>query len=232
MSSTVGNQSSAGTRRPAKRRSTARRRSPARRRPTTRRTAGSRRRPRRSAGGVTTVDLRRWWPALLVAAAVVVGIAWDSKATPPPPPATGMCPVPGSALVLTAEQATNAATIAAVARDRGLPDRAVVLALATAQQESHLRNLPYGDRDSLGLFQQRPSQGWGTPAQVQDPAYAAGKFYDHLVRVPGWQTGRLTVIAQRVQRSGFPEAYQKWGPMAVALTTALKQADLHRLTCR
>jgi hypothetical protein len=133
--------------------------------------------------------------------------------------------------VLTAEQATNAATIAAVAHQRGLPDRAVVIALATAQQESRLRNLPYGDRDSLGLFQQRPSQGWGTPAQVQTPAYAAGKFFDHLVKVPGWQSGRLTVVAQAVQRSGFPEAYQKHGAMALAVTAALKHSPTGRLSC-
>ena len=76
-----------------------------------------------------------------------------------------------------------------------------MIALATAQQESRLRNLDYGDRDSLGLFQQRPSQGWGTEAQVQDPVYAAGKFYDGLVKVPDWETGRLTEIAQAVQRS-------------------------------
>ena len=66
---------------------------------------------------------------------------------------------------------------------------AAVIALATARQESGIRNLDYGDRDSLGLFQQRPSAGWGTDAEVQDPVYAANKFYDHLVEVPGWETG-------------------------------------------
>jgi hypothetical protein len=84
-----------------------------------------------------------------------------------------------------------------------------------------LRNLSYGDRDSLGLFQQRPSQGWGTEAQVQDPGYAAGKFFDHLVLVPGWETGRLTDVAQAVQRSGFPEAYQQWEPVATELAAVL-----------
>jgi hypothetical protein len=109
-----------------------------------------------------------------------------------------------------------------VAWDRGLPDRAVVIALATAQQESGLRNIDYGDRDSLGLFQQRPSQGWGTEAQVTDPVYAAGTFFDRLVGVPGWDTGRLTDVAQTVQRSGFPEAYQKHEAMAIDLTAALR----------
>ena len=103
------------------------------------------------------------------------------------PLATGRVHAARTSLTLTAEQVTNAATIAQVARDRGLPDRAIVIALATAQQESRLRNLDYGDRDSLGLFQQRPSQGWGTEAQVQDPVYAAGKFYDGLVKVPDWE---------------------------------------------
>ena len=96
----------------------------------------------------------------------------------------GHCTVAGLSMTLTAEQVANAATIAQVGRDRGLPERAVVIALATAQQESRLRNLDYGDRDSLGLFQQRPSAGWGTEAQVQDPVYAANKFYDHLVERP------------------------------------------------
>src|SRR3954462_65923 len=95
------------------------------------------------------------------------------------------------------------------------------ISLATAMKESRLRNLDHGDRDSLGLFQQRPSQGWGTPEQVQDPVYAAGKFYDHLVQFPGWETGRLTDVAQGVQRSGFPEAYQKHEGMAVELADAL-----------
>jgi hypothetical protein len=106
-----------------------------------------------------------------------------------------------------------------------------VIALATAQQESRLRNLDYGDRDSLGLFQQRPSQGWGTPEQVQDPVYAAGKFFDHLVKVPGWETGRLTEVSQAVQRSGFPEAYQQWEPLASALAGALLATSPTPLSC-
>src|SRR3954447_4839047 len=112
---------------------------------------------------------------------------------------TAQCTLPASGVHLTDEQIANARTIAQVARDRGLPERAVVIALATAMQESRLRNLDYGDRDSLGLFQQRPSQGWGTPEQVRDPVYAAGTFYDRLVLFPGWDTGRLTDIAQGVQ---------------------------------
>jgi hypothetical protein len=167
-----------------------------------------------------------WWPLAIVAALVVLGVAWARSAGDVP--AEGSCTVDGGTVTVSAEQARHATTIARVARDRGLPDRAVVIALATAQQESGLRNLDYGDRDSLGLFQQRPSQGWGTPEQVQDPVYAAGKFYDGLVQVPGWDTGRLTDVAQRVQRSGYPEAYQKHQAMAEELTAALTD---NTLTC-
>ncbi|MGY1723247.1 hypothetical protein [Blastococcus sp. SYSU DS0533] len=165
-----------------------------------------------------------WWPALLVGAALFAAVAWRADITVELP-TSGSCTLPGSSVTLSAEQVQNAATIAQVGRDRGLPDRAVVIALATAMQESTLRNLDYGDRDSLGLFQQRPSQGWGTPEQVQDPVYAAGQFYDHLVQIPGWETGRLTEVAQAVQRSGFPELYQQHEAMAVDLTAALRPGD-------
>jgi hypothetical protein len=146
-------------------------------------------------------------------------------------PIAGRCTIAGSELTLTTAQAANAATIAAVARSRGLPPQATVVALATAQQESRIRNLDYGDRDSLGLFQQRPSMGWGSEAQVQDPVYATGKFLDGLVEVPGWETGRLTEVAQRVQRSGFPEAYQQWTGMARTLTDALLADSPAQLSC-
>ncbi|MFD9372010.1 hypothetical protein ACFWA6_30535 [Streptomyces sp. NPDC060020] len=121
---------------------------------------------------------------------------------------------------MSPEQAANAATIAAVGVAKGLPDRAVTIALATAMQESALRNLDHGDRDSLGLFQQRPSMGWGTPEQITDPVYSAGIFYDHLVDVPGYSRLPLTVAAQKVQRSGFPQAYAKHEPDAIVLTAA------------
>jgi hypothetical protein len=180
-----------------------------------RRRSAPRRRPAARRRRRTATDVGRWLPIVLVALAVLAGLAWDTRATAGPDGCT-MAGVP-----LTAEQLANAATIAEVGRERGLPDRAVVIALATAQQESRLRNLDHGDRDSLGLFQQRPSQGWGTEAQVQDPVYAAGIFYDRLVQVPGWDTGELTVVAQAVQRSGFPDAYAQWQPMAEALTASM-----------
>jgi hypothetical protein len=107
----------------------------------------------------------------------------------------------------TTDQIANATTIYQVSQQLGLPQYAAVVATATALQESDLENLDYGDRDSLGLFQQRPSQGWGTPAEILNPTYAATKFYQALVKVPGWQTIPLTEAAQAVQRSAYPDAY-------------------------
>ncbi|WP_267243237.1 hypothetical protein [Streptomyces sp. PR69] len=137
----------------------------------------------------------------------------------------------GPSYELSAEQASNAATISAVGTTRGMPERAVTIALATALQESGLRNISHGDRDSLGLFQQRPSQGWGTPRQILDPVYASGKFYDHLAEVPGYSRLPLTVAAQRVQRSGFPQAYAKHEPDATLLASALTGRSAASLTC-
>ena len=160
------------------------------------------------------------WPVAVIVLVVVVGLAVDAEGGEPGPP-DGGCTLPSSGVTLTAEQIDNARTIAQVGRDRGLPERAVVIALATAMQESSLRNLDHGDRDSLGLFQQRPSQGWGTPEQVQDPLYAAGIFYDRLLQVPGWDTMRVTDAAQRVQRSAHPELYEQHSEMAVELSATL-----------
>ncbi|GAB2856569.1 heavy metal transporter [Streptomyces deserti] len=137
----------------------------------------------------------------------------------------------GATYEFTPEQAVNAATITAVGTARGLPERAVTIALATALQESSLRNIDYGDRDSLGLFQQRPSQGWGTPKEIMDPAYASEQFYEHLVKVPGYTRLPLTVAAQRVQRSGFPQAYAKHEPDATLLAAALTGRSAATLTC-
>ncbi|MFJ9849670.1 heavy metal transporter [Streptomyces sp. NPDC101150] len=132
---------------------------------------------------------------------------------------------------LTPEQAENAATISAVASSRGLPERAVTIALATAMQESGLRNIDFGDRDSVGLFQQRPSQDWGTVKQIMDPVYAAGEFYTHLAKVPGYSRLPLTAAAQKVQRSGYPQAYAKHEANAARLTGALTGRDHAALVC-
>ncbi|MET7831303.1 peptidoglycan DD-metalloendopeptidase family protein [Micromonospora sediminicola] len=130
-----------------------------------------------------------------------------------------------------AEQVGNAATITAVGMRLGVPPRGWVIAVATAMQESSLVNTPGGDRDSVGLFQQRPSQGWGTPEQLQDPQYAATKFYQKLLAVDGWQAMPLTVAAQRVQRSAFPDAYAKWEPDATRIVAALTGVSAGLTAC-
>lgn len=123
------------------------------------------------------------------------------------------------------DQLHNAAVIVTVGARRDIPIRGQVIAVAAAMQESNLRNLGFlGDRndhDSLGLFQQRPSQGWGTPEQIMNPEYAAGKFYDKLLTVPGWQGMTLTQAAQAVQRSAYPDAYAKHEPDATAIAAML-----------
>ncbi len=130
------------------------------------------------------------------------------------------------------EQMSNAATIAAIGARRGLPPRAVTIALATAITESKLRNLRYGDRDSLGLFQQRPSQGWGTAAQILDPEHATNAFYDALVKVDGYQKMPITKVAQEVQRSAFPEAYGKHEQEGRILASTLTGYSPAGLGCR
>ncbi len=132
---------------------------------------------------------------------------------------------------LSLGQASNAATIVAVAVRRDLPARAATIALATAMQESKLHNLSYGDRDSLGLFQQRPSQGWGTKAQVMTPVYAANAFYDALVKIPGYQTMNINNVAQDVQHSGHPDGYAQHESAARALSSALTGQSAAAFNC-
>lgn len=122
-----------------------------------------------------------------------------------------------NSLDLSATQRGNAQIIAQVGVGMGIPTPGETIAIATALQESDLQNLDYGDRDSLGLFQQRPSQGWGSPAQILNPTYAAKQFYTQLLQVPGWRSMPTTEAAQAVQRSGFPDAYAKWQGEAEAL---------------
>jgi cell wall-associated NlpC family hydrolase len=122
---------------------------------------------------------------------------------------------------LSAAQLGNAQIIAEVGISMGVPAPGETIAIATALQESGLQNLNYGDRNSLGLFQQRPSQGWGSPAQILTPVYAARQFYSRLLQIPGWRSMSTTDAAQAVQRSGFPGAYAKWQDEAQALATAV-----------
>nr|WP_202488717.1 C40 family peptidase [Streptomyces sp. SID5473] len=124
-------------------------------------------------------------------------------------------------LELPDEQIPHAKTIVATGLSMEVSERGQVVALATALQESRLRNLNYGDRDSLGLFQQRPSQGWGTPEQIRDPVYSSTKFYEGLLKVAGWESMTITQAAQAVQRSGYPDAYAQWEPLSRALQKAI-----------
>jgi len=125
----------------------------------------------------------------------------------------------------SATQVRNAAAIVQTGQDMNVPPRGWVIAVATAMQESKLHN--YGDlgarndHDSLGLFQQRPSMGWGTPAQTRDPVHAATEFYKRLVKIGGWQSMSLTRAAQRVQRSAYPNAYAKWEDDSSRLVNAI-----------
>lgn len=130
------------------------------------------------------------------------------------------------------DQMNHASTIVLLGVKRGLPARAGTIAIATAIQESKLRNLSYGDRDSVGLFQQRPSQGWGNETQLQDPVYATNAFYDALVKVDGWQDMVITEIAQEVQRSGYPEAYADHEQEGRTIASALSGHSPGGLVCR
>src|SRR5690606_12538333 len=122
------------------------------------------------------------------------------------------------------EQMANAREIVAVAKQRGLPERAAVIGVATALQESKLENLGHlgerNDHDSQGLFQQRPSSGWGTVEQITDPTYSANAFYAALEQVDGWQEMPLTDAAQTVQVSAYPFAYAQWEEMAADIVLA------------
>ncbi|WP_374978192.1 LysM peptidoglycan-binding domain-containing protein [Microbacterium trichothecenolyticum] len=134
---------------------------------------------------------------------------------------------------LSGEQVSNAQLIVRIGRELGVSDRGIAIALGTAMQESSLRNVTWGDRDSLGLFQQRPSYGWGTPAEVQDAARATRAFFGGagdpngsrtrgLLDIPGWEKLTFTQAAQAVQISAYPDAYAKWEASAYSWLAALR----------
>ncbi|WP_242885355.1 hypothetical protein [Actinomadura litoris] len=150
--------------------------------------------------------------AIAVVAVVVGGYAAFQRARPYLHGSGCEVRAAAGKMPLDLDQAANAATIAAVAFRKQLPERATVIAYATAIQESHIRNLPGGDRDSVGMFQQRPSQGWGKPAQLRDPVQATSKFFDALVKVKDYLDRDLHDSAQRVQRSADGRAYAQHEP--------------------
>jgi len=135
-------------------------------------------------------------------------IASATLGSPPAAPVGGW-PAVGQ---WSSTQVGNAAIIVAVGQQLHVPPRGWVIAVAVAMQESALTNTPGGDQDSVGLFQQRPGQGWGTPAQLIDPVYASTQFYTALLRVPHWQDLPLTVAGQAVQHSAYPDAYANTNP--------------------
>jgi hypothetical protein len=150
--------------------------------------------------------------------------------SPPPPPGcqvgTGV-----QATDLSPEQAEVAATIAGVAARHRLPRQAVTIALAAALQESKLHNLDYGDRDSVGIFQQRPSEGWGSATELQDPVYATTKFYAALLKVHGYAKMPVDLAAQAVQHSADGSAYQQWTDIAGQLTGSFTGKSPHTVSC-
>lgn len=148
------------------------------------------------------------------------------------PGTMSLASVHGAIEGLDAEMAANAAIIVQVGQELGVPDYGIIIALATAMQESTLRNLDWGDRDSVGLFQQRPSSGWGSVEQLTTPSYAARLFFGGpsnpnrgytrgLLDIPGWQNMSLTQAAQAVQISAYPDAYAQWEASARAWFSAL-----------
>jgi len=156
--------------------------------------------------------------------AAMVRASLDQPAATPgasPVPTAAPCVASKTAHPWDSTQRQNATTIVQVGVALSIPLRGEIVALATAMQESQLRNLgdlgAQNDHDSLGLFQQRPSMGWGSVAQVMDPIFAATAFYLALKRVPRWESLAVTVAAQKVQRSAYPNRYAQWEGDATAL---------------
>ncbi|MCH7232577.1 hypothetical protein L0U85_17205 [Glycomyces sp. L485] len=166
---------------------------------------------------------------LLIGGTAACGDAVDDMLTPRP---TG-CYIGDTAepLHLSAEQTFHAATIAAVGHRDGMDERAVAVAIATAFQESKLSNVDYGDHDSLGLFQQRPSVGWGTEEEILDPVYASFKFYEKLRRTDGWQDMEIGDAAQAVQVSAYPDLYDQWEDDGLAVAAAFAGGEEAGLSC-
>ncbi|MDR1387110.1 MAG: hypothetical protein LBJ44_05885 [Propionibacteriaceae bacterium] len=196
--------------------------------------------PARPALALTPRRRRGWLVAVGLALVSALVLIWlvasrlGSETEPPlsQPPALFCRSIIGQQTAqLTPEQAANAALIAGVATQRGLAPRAVSIALTTAFQESGIRNLDYGDLDSLGLFQQRPAAGWGTPEQIMDPIYSTNKFYDAMVRVPNWADSDIGDVAQAVQISAYPDYYDKHVARARLLASALSGQTAAAWSC-
>ncbi|GIG40391.1 hypothetical protein [Cellulomonas phragmiteti] len=187
---------------------------------------------RRRRGGCLPALATAALAVVLVAVAVGAVVALLRNARPVAPVAEGcVAHLDGTDWGLSPDQAQNAALASAVATRRGLPARAVTIGIATALQESRLVNIDYGDRDSVGLYQQRPSQGWGTVEEIMDPVYSTTKFFEGLEKVDGYQDMAVTEAAQAVQRSGFPDAYAQHEVRARAWASALTGHSPAALRC-
>ena len=178
---------------------------------------------------------KRWLVGLgvvaLPAAAVVLGLQAFDRVGPLLSSEGCEARAGGHSVSLTLEQAENVSLMAAISMQRGMPARAATIAIATSAQESKLYNIEHGDRDSLGLFQQRPSQGWGTADQILNPYYSINTFYDALARVEGYESMEITQAAQLVQRSAFPDAYAQHEADARVLASALTGNSRRAFTC-
>lgn len=179
-------------------------------------------------------DRRSKSAAGIIVALIVGAITYLAlkPSTQVPPRATGCVAGPADqGFELSPGQAAIAATIAGVASRQHLPDRAVAIAYATALQESKLANLDYGDRDSVGVFQQRPSEGWGTTKQIEDPVYATSRFFAALVAVRGYLHMPIYEAAQAVQHSADGSAYAQYAGMGSVLASAFTGTDPRAVWC-
>ena len=173
--------------------------------------------------------------AVVLAVGLGVGAFWwlRSRGLTPPVPGQQRCVATANvnSVTLDLEQAHYASIVVGMSVKRGLPPRAASIALATVYQETGIRNLDYGDLDSVGLFQQRPSQGWGSRKQLLDPYYATDKFYDALVKIDGWEKADITTVAQKIQNSSYPDAYRDHEADARILASALTGRSAAGFTC-
>jgi hypothetical protein len=188
-------------------------------------------------GDATPARRRRRWIGRTLLVALLVGVAvvaYHSVHRVARNFGSPMCRAValGTPVTFDPEQTANAATITTVAVRRHLPARAATIALATAIQESKLRNVTYGDKDSIGLFQQRTSQGWGSRAQILDPVHASNAFYDALVKIDGYQSMPITQVAQKVQRSAYPAAYAQHEQEGRVLASTLSGLSEGGVGCR
>lgn len=168
---------------------------------------------------------------VVLIAAVVGYLTFKSSPHIAPRPTACVAGPAGQELQLTTSQAAIAADIAGVANRLNMPPRAVAIAYATALQESKLADLRYGDRDSVGVFQQRPSEGWGTTRQIEDPLYASGRFFKALATVPRYLHMPIYAAAQAVQHSADGSAYAQYASMGVELASAFSGTEPRGVWC-